>query len=189
MTNKSVKAKLTEELRTTIRTEFVQGIESETGERTFYTLEDLIKKYNLASATLYRCAKKDNWKQLREQYNLEYQEKLNEIRSKKLAQKSINWDDAVFESAKELQGQAMYYLKLNKNAMESETKPFPPSQFLAISNAFLISQKLGKIALGEITENINVNTTIKEADAFREAMELLDSVAEQQRQGNDKPIH
>ena len=65
MTNKSTKSKLTEQLRTVIRTEFVQGIESETGDRIFYTLEDLIKKYNLASATLYRCAKKHNWKELR----------------------------------------------------------------------------------------------------------------------------
>ena len=106
-----------------------------------------------------------------------------------MAQKSMNWDDAVFRSAKELRKQAMYYLKLNKNAMEAETKPFPPSQFLAISNAFLISQKLGKIALGEITENINVNTTIKEAEAFHTAMELLDELARAKSKVNDTAIH
>ena len=44
MTKKSTKTKLTAELKTTLRTEFVQGIESETGERQHYSIEDLIKK-------------------------------------------------------------------------------------------------------------------------------------------------
>ena len=162
MTKSSTKTKLTEDLKTIVKTEFVQGVELDSGERQHFTIEDLIKKHNLASATLYRAARSEGWKTLREQYNQELQEKLNQIRSTKVAKESTKWDDTILDSAKELQQQAMYYLELNKRAMDAQAKPFPPSQFLAITNAFLVAQKLGKIALGEITENINVNTTIKE---------------------------
>ena len=51
------------------------------------------------------------------------------------------------------------------------------------------TQKFAKLALGESTDNINLNANIQEADAFREAMELLDTVAKQRRESNDKAVH
>jgi len=189
MTKENNKTKLTEDLKSTMRTEFVQGIESKSGERQQYSIEDLIKKYNVASATLYRASRTEGWKVLRDQYNQELQEKLNEIRSNKMAQEATKWDDNILLSAKELRRQAMYYLSLNKKAMDAESKPFPPNQFLAITNAFLIAQKLGKIALGEITENINVNSTIKEAEGFREIMELLDGVKSERLNSDSDSLH
>jgi len=47
---------------------------------------------------------------------------------------------------------------------------------------------LAKLALGETTENVNLNANIQD-EAFREAMELLDTVADGRREGNDKAIH
>ena len=44
-----------------------------------------------------------------------------------------------------------------------------------IANASLQAQKLGKLALGESTENMKLNAEVSDTDAFREAMELLDS--------------
>ena len=84
----------------------------------------------------------------------------------------IKFDDKLLDKANELIEQVSYYLKLKAQAMKNGAKPFPPSQFLAITNAALAAQKLGKISMGEITENINVNSTIKEADAFNSIMEL-----------------
>ena len=76
MTKKSTKTKLTSELKSHVKTEFVQSIDLESGEKCHYTFEDLIKKYNLASATLYRAAKAENWKTLREQYDFDLEEKV-----------------------------------------------------------------------------------------------------------------
>ena len=70
MTKKSTKTKLTSELKSHVKTEFVQSIDLESGEKCHYTFEDLIKKYNLASATLYRAAKAENWKTLRSKFVL-----------------------------------------------------------------------------------------------------------------------
>ena len=45
MTKKSTKTKLTEELKTQLRTEFVQGVESKSGKIKHFSIENLIKKY------------------------------------------------------------------------------------------------------------------------------------------------
>jgi len=189
MTKKTTKTKLTEELKTVLRTEFVQGFESETGERQHFSVEDLIKKYNVAPATLYRAAQSEGWKALREQYNIELQEKINEERQKQIAKNSVQFDDRLLDKANELIEQISYYLKLNQEAMKQGAKPFPPSQFLAITNAALAAQKLGKISMGEITENINVHSTLKEADAFKSIMELLDTVKTERLNSDSDSLH
>ena len=189
MTKKSTKTKLTEELKTTLRTEFVQGIESETGERQHFFIEDLIKKYNVASATLYRASQSEGWKSLREQYNIELQEQLNAERQKRTAKESVRFDDKLLTKANEVIDQISCYLLLNEESMNEKTTPIQPNQFLALTNSLLAAQKLGKIAMGEITENINVNSTIKEADAFNRIMELLDTVKSERLNSDSESLH
>ena len=189
MSKKSTKAKLTEQLKTVIRTEFVQGVELKSGKTKHFSIEDLIKKHNIAPATMYRASQSEGWKMLREQYNQELQEKLNEERQKQVAKNSVKFDDRLLDKANELIEQVSYYLKLNAQAMKNGAKPFPPSQFLAITNAALAAQKLGKISMGEITENINVHSTIKEADAFKSVMELLDTVKTERLNSDSDSLH
>ena len=76
MTKKKTKTKLTPDLRTQIKAEFVQGVELETGERRHFTIDELIKKHNVASATLYRAARAENWKALRSEFEQEVIEEL-----------------------------------------------------------------------------------------------------------------
>ena len=70
MTKKATKTKLTEELKLILKTEFVQGIAHDSGDRQHFSIEDLIKKYNVAPATLYRASQSEGWKAQREQYNI-----------------------------------------------------------------------------------------------------------------------
>lgn len=58
-----------------------------------------------------------------------------------------------------------------------------------LGNAALQAQKLGKLALGESTENMKLNAEISDTDAFREAMELLDEVARAKSESSDTAIH
>ena len=189
MSKKSTKTKLTEELKTQLRTEFVQGVELKSGKRKHFSIEDLIKKYKVAPGTLYRASQSEGWKALREQYNLELQEKINEERQKKIAKESVKFDDRLLEKANDVINQVSYYLNINEDAMNNGAKPFAPNQFLALTNSLLLAQKLGKISMGEVTENINVNQTIKEADAFKSVMELLDSVKEQRLTSDSDSLH
>lgn len=189
MTKKSTKTKLTEQLKTVIRTEFVQGVELKSGKTKHFSIEDLIKKHNIAPATMYRASQSEGWKMLREQYNQELQEKLNEERQKQVAKNSVKFDDRLLEKANDLINQVTYYLALNEEAMNNGAKPFAPNQFLALTNALLSAQKLGKISMGEITENINVHSTIKEADAFKSVMELLDAVKTERLNSDSDSLH
>jgi len=189
MTKKSTKTKLTEELKTLIRTEFVQGVELKSGKVKHFSIENLIKKYNVAPATLYRASQSEGWKALREQYNVELQEKLNEERQKKIAKDSVQFDDRLLKKANDIINQITYYLNINEDAMNNGAKPFAPNQFLALTNALLLAQKLGKISMGEVTENINVHSTIKEADAFKSVMELLDAVKTERLNSDSDSLH
>lgn len=189
MTKKSPKNKLTADLKQRICLEFVQGLETESGDRKSFTLDELIKKHNVASATLYRAARSEGWKAQREQFNIELQEKLNEKRLKDLSKLGVQFDDKMLQMANEIVLQAQTYMDLNKDHLKNKSKALPPNQFLAICNGLQVAQKLGKIALGETTENINVNTTIKEAEAFRSVMDLLDSVKKQSTDSNSDSLH
>ena len=44
MTNKKAKVKITDQIKDAIRNEYVQGVELDTGERTMFTLDELIAK-------------------------------------------------------------------------------------------------------------------------------------------------
>ena len=62
--------------------------------------------------------------------------------------------------------------------MSMKSKTLKPNEFLALCNGLITAQKLGKIALGETTENINVTSTVKEAEAFNAIKQALDRAKE-----------
>ena len=80
-------------------------------------------------------------------------------------------------------------IRRNTEEINQGNLGLPPTQLNALANTALTAQKIAKLALGETTENVNLNANFKEADAFREAMELLDTVAEQRREANDSSVH
>ena len=188
MTKKSKVNKLTETLKSKIKLEFIQGVELDTGDRKVFTIDELIKSHNVASATLYRTARRENWKALREQFEYELQEKLNEERVNNLSKVGVELDDKFISMAKDIILQVQYYFNINLHAMDLKSKTLKPSELLALCNGLITAQKLGKIALGETTENINVNATVKEADAFRSIMELLDEAKERSVNSNSRSL-
>ena len=128
-------------------------------------------------------------KAVEEQYNIELQEQINAERQKRTAKESVRFDDKLLTKANEVIDQISYYLLMNEESMNEKTTPIQPNQFLALTNSLLAAQKLGKIAMGEITENINVNSTIKEADAFNRIMELLDTVKSERLNSDSESLH
>lgn len=189
MTKKSKVNKLTETLKQKIKTDFVQGVETSAGERKVFTIEELIKKYKVASATLYRAARSENWKGLREQFNIELQQELNEQRKRSMIKHGKDFDDRFLKKSAEICEQVEEYFKLNQQALSMKTRAFPPQHLLALCNALTVAQKLSKVALGEITENINVNTTGKEAESFRRIIELLDGVKAERINSDSESLH
>jgi len=178
-TKKQPTRKITEELKELIRHEYVQGIELDTGERKMYTLDELIKKHNVSSTTIYRASSSQKWQLQRQEFKHKLIAEFDEKRREKLADESVKIDELSLKISYELFKHVQQMLKVTDK----------PSGIAQLSQATSIAQKVAKLALGEATHNMNLNANIQDTDAFREAMELLDSVAEQRRESNDKAVH
>jgi hypothetical protein len=178
--------KITTELKEQLRLSYVQGDVDAQGFRKTATIEELADEHILSVNTLYKLAQRENWKQQQEQFQKEYQEILDKQRIKEFALESKKFDSACLNIAKALMARVGANIR---NAQNENIKDFSPQQLDQLSSAAIKIQKFAKLALGESTDSININANIQETDAFREAMELLDTVAESRREGNDKAVH
>jgi hypothetical protein len=187
MANKKPKyKKITSELKELLRVAYVQGEVDPQGFRRVATIENLADEHDLSVNTLYKLAQRENWKLEQEQFQKKYQEKLDNQRAKEFALESKKFDSACLNIAKALIARVGTNIR---DAQNQNTKEFTPQQLDSLAGAAMKIQKFAKIALGESTEQININANIQEADAFREAMELLDTVAEQRREADDSSVH
>ena len=188
MAKKTTYKKLTNDLKSEIRVLFVQGFDDESGNRKTYTLEELALKFNIAKSTLYRNAQKDDWKTHREQFQKEYMFELDVQRKKDLTEESKRFDTNSINLAKALLTTVGQNLTKNNQEVNEGKKGLVPTQLNALANAALSAQRLAKLALGEVTHNVEINGSIQN-NAFREAMELLDTVADGRRESDDKAVH
>ncbi len=168
--------KLTDTLKLQIRNDFVQGVQKN-GKVYYPTLDELIKKYTVAQSTIYRTARMDGWKTQKDQFISEYQSKLDKQRQKDNSQKSKQMDDQSITLANALYATVGQVIQLNNNELKQGKLGLLPTQINSLANALSTAQRTAKLALGEITDNINANINDNQ-DAFRRAMELLDEVEE-----------
>ena len=131
-------------------------------------------------------AQREKWKVEREQFQKKYEEKLDAQRIKEFSVESKKFDLASINIAKALLARVGQVIR---NSQNSSMEEFTPNQLDALAGAAIKTQKFARLAMGENTDNINLNANIQQTDAFRSAMELLDSVAEQQRKVNDTAVH
>lgn len=187
MANKQTKyPKITSDLKERLREAYVQGETDSQGFRRTSTIEELADQHSLSKNTLYKLAQREKWKVEQEKFQRKYEQKLDLQRIKEFAVESKKFDTASINIAKALLARVGQVIR---NAQNSSMEEFTPNQLDALAGAAIKTQKFAKLAMGENTDNINLNANIKQTDAFRDAMELLDSVAEQRREVNDKAIH
>ena len=182
MNNKVQKLNLT--LKEKIRNLFVQGVDNEQGERILYSLDELAEKHKVGKSTLYRHAKNDNWKIQQEQFQYEYLKKLDEDRRKEMVKDSVKIDTTTLNISKALLGQIAQFIR------ESQTQgKITPNMLSTIAEATYKVQRVAKLALGEATDNMSLNTNAKDSTAFKEAMELLDEIGRAKRTGDLESLH
>jgi len=187
MNKKTSKNKLTDTIKAKIRNDFVHGT-GEGVDKLFPTLDDLIDKYKVAQSTLYRTARDENWKIQKEQFKSEFQKKLDNDRIKKLSTESIKIDNTTISLAKGLFTTVGIMIQENSVALQNGKKGLKANDITSLANAVSIAQRITKLALGEATHNIDAKFT-ENTDAFRRAMELLDTVEEQRRSQSNGVTH
>tara|TARA_B110000444_G_C18513163_1_gene443210 strand:- start:85 stop:624 length:540 start_codon:yes stop_codon:yes gene_type:complete len=176
--------KLTDTKKEEIRNLFVQGIEGDNGSRILYTIDNLADKFDVPRSTLYRHSQLENWKGQQTQFQHDYLVELDGKRKEELVGESQKFDTNSLNISKALLGQIG---KAIQSAVAEER--FTPQLCTTLAEATLKVQRVAKLALGESTENMNLNAKVQDSTAFREAMELLDEVGEQRRKVSDKAIH
>jgi len=181
--------KLTKQLAEKIRIEFVQGIDLGSTERKYQTIDALAIKNKVARSTLYKWSQKENWKHQQERFHDQFMQKLDAERQKVLVQESINLDDNALTMAKFMFNEIGILFQENLTKRQQGAPTMTTQMLNQIAQASLQAQKLGKLALGESTENMKLNAEVTDTDAFREAMELLDSVARAKSKESDSAIH
>jgi hypothetical protein len=185
MVKKSNFTKLTPTLLEEIRNKFVQGIEANTGGRKLFTIDQLADDYNVAKPTLYKHAKKDDWVMQQKRFQDSYLIELDARRKKELVQESISFDKSCLAIAKGIMGQVGKVISKNA-APDADVKP---QNLVALSSAATNAQRITKLALGEATDNMDINTNVKDSESFRRALERLDRLAEDIGEEDSSAIH
>lgn len=180
--------KLTEDLKSKLRLEFVQGIANSNGEISYPTLDDLIKKYKLAKTTLYRYAKTAGWREEKDRYQSKLNARLDRKRQREMVEAGGRIDKKSVDIANELLNTVGYHLHKNKENAESGKKVMNPTYIYSLANATLIAQKVAKLALGEATQNLKIDATISE-QPLQQAVGILEELKEAKRTGNLEAIH
>ena len=182
MANKKPKyKKITSELKEQLRVSYVQGDIDPQGFRRTATIEDLADLHNLSKNTLYKLAQRDDWKFQQDRFQKEYEEKLDQQRIKEFSVEAKKLDSACLNIAKALLARCGNVIRNTQNA---SIKDFTPQQLDSMASAALKTQKFAKLALGESTDNINLNGNLQENETFARAMELLDAVENSRSTGN-----
>ena len=171
-------------LKEKIRNLFVQGQEETNGARVLYTIKQLAEAHEVGESTLYRHSQAENWKEQQERFQAEYLLQLDAARKTELVKDSKKFDTSTLNIAKALLGQ----IGQSMQKLQTQDK-VTPSTLNTLAEATYKVQRVAKLALGEATDNMSLNAKITDSTAFREAMELLDSVAEQRRESNDSSVH
>ena len=171
-------------LKEKIRNLFVQGQEETNGARVLYTIKQLAETYEVGESTLYRHSQAENWKEQQDRFQSEYLLQLDAARKTELVKDSKKFDTSTLTIAKALLGQIGQSIQ----KLQTQNK-VTPSTLNTLAEATYKVQRVAKLALGEATDNMSLNAKITDSTAFREAMELLDSVAEQRRESNDSSVH
>jgi len=171
--------KLTEDLRQTLRNEFVHGFVNEEGQRVFPTIDGLVKKYEVARATLYRWVEKENWQQAKNRYQTELQMKIDAERLQKMVDDGKRLDDTSLVIAQGMLQKVATRLREDfRIEQENPANGMPSDVLRELSQIAMNAQKIGKLALGQAQEISKVSADVSNPEAFREVLEQLDKIAE-----------
>ncbi len=166
-------AKATAETIEKIRQAYVAGVETPDG-RDYPSIEVLSKQYKIPAITLFRRSAKENWREQRVKFTEKLQQDIDQAKQKQLIKENKDFDTNNLSIAKRLQDEIVSVLNLSEKKREEgiEKPMLNPSSLYSLGMALQTCQKVGRLALGETTEN----TSISNKSTVRETFELIDEI-------------
>lgn len=186
-------SKYPEELWQRVRAAYVQGVEDENGFRRFPTYQQLEAEYNVNYGTIALRCKKEGWQEERAIFERKLKEDIDAKKRKELLKASVEFDSSSLKLAKAIQAEigqllvaAQYERQKIAQGLEPERKIFTSSALSSMAMALSTAQKVGRLALGESTENgRDVGDFRAELD---EARAIVARLAEQKRTGGNLSV-
>jgi len=183
--------KLTDELKLTIRDEFVHGYTDENGVRRYPTIDGLVKRHSVARATLYKAASDDDWQSQKDRYQTELTLRQDAERMERMVSDSKRLDDSAVQIAQAMMSKVGRRLQ---RSMEAEQEgaylsALSNSDLHQLSSVLANAQKIGKLALGQAQEISKVSADVSNPEAFQSIMEQLDGLAAARSQSDIKSVH
>lgn len=182
---------LTDEIKLTIRDEFVHGFIDENGTRKFPSIDMLVSRHDVARATLYRAATKEDWQKQKNQYQSELQVAQDRERMDRMLDDGRRLDDNAIQIAHAMLSRVGRKLQqaISSERDNPETEAMTPAELRELSLVAGNAQKIGKLALGQAQEIAKVSADVSNPEAFNRIMEQLDEVAEQRASQDVGSVH
>jgi hypothetical protein len=171
-----------------IKKEYEEGVLDDKGILKWPSIAELAIQHNVAQSTLYRLSNDDQWKFRRSKFQQKIQEQRQEQIVNTFAEEGAKLDSTALNLSKALMATVAAALRENQENYNARNKTLVPTQMNALANTALTAQRLGKLALGESTHNVEINTTDQQ-HAFRKAMELLDELESSKRDSGIPSTH
>jgi len=196
--------KLTAEEWLEMRHRYVHGVIDDNGRREWPTLEFLAKRFGIAVVTIGKRVKNENWAGQRADFERRLRDQIDREKRKDLAKEASEFDLTSLRLAKGLQNEIAQIIidsqehrrvyKEELAAAKAAGLPAPtsvrvlvPATVNSLASALSIAQKVGRLAMGETTENANVN--INDQREFEEARRIIDELARGKRQDGPTQLH
>ena len=190
MSNDSSKNKPTPSLIEQIRDLYVTGTDNKLGERVYPSIESLAEDFNVAKVTLFRKAKDGDWKEQRQIFEKKLAEEKDAKKREVLVKESVEFDARNLNLAKAMQGQITHLLSQGARLIQQNNtaKPFSPESLTKLATALISVQKIGRLALGDTTDNTRINAEFSDDATAKQVDELLEQIAEAKR-NSEKAVH
>lgn len=173
--------KWTDEVKLSIREEFVNGTYNEDGLLEWLSMDALIKKYGVARATAYKYHHKEGWQQEKNRVQTAISQKRDAERTKQLIDEGKKMDlmsmDIAETALKIVQARYQRCYQDDQKQLESFTSVELQQLSVVAANA----QRIAKLALGEAQEISKVAADVSTPESFRRIMETLDRVKADKR--------
>lgn len=179
--------KITDDLKGLMLTEFIHGYTDEEGVKQFPSVDGLVRRHDVARASLYRIYNSENWQRQKNQYQTELQEKINKERMAKNAQESVRLDDSCIQLSMAML--TVVGKRIQEILVHSGEEELNTHQLQQLSDTATKAQRLGKLALGEAQEISRVSANVSNPESFRAVMEQLDELAAARSQGDSESLH
>jgi hypothetical protein len=139
-----------------IRLEYVQGVERD-GQRVYPGQRELAEQYGINTSTIGRRAKRENWTAQRDIFASKLQAASKQRTIEAIADDASEFNLLTFQAAQLLSQHIVQHM---------QTKP-SPSEAQQLASALRQAQQVGRLALGETTDEQGVRGGIKLEDWMR----------------------